>query len=353
MLILAVLAAAAAAIALTIRGGEADLPARIVVFSANRLPGNRRTWGEAMVAELVAVRGTGQRWRFAAGALRTALFPPAPRPEHARTTTIVGVLTTITATAAAARLVPTLLVFVAAFGVLVTGSTRVLAGRLARPRPTRGQLACGALVVVTVMTVAGTVVDVAITHPVATRDPTYAFSFVLAATLSVYLIAGLGITLTGRTAPATRWGGVAGAGVAVVASLLFPHNSALISPISPSVAAATLATALVVGLVARERGAAARAGLLATVLSAPANFAVAILALQSAHPTALTDPYDISAYSRSASPDVTSYLLGEALGGNIVSLAVAAPAMYVLATLGGRAAAGRAASTDPSPRVGR
>jgi hypothetical protein len=46
------------------------------------MPEDRRGWGAAMLAELDAIRGPADRWRFAAGCLRVALFPPAPRRSH-------------------------------------------------------------------------------------------------------------------------------------------------------------------------------------------------------------------------------------------------------------------------------
>jgi hypothetical protein len=54
-------------------------------------PAHRRPWGQALVAELVAIPGRGHRWRFAAAVLRIALFPPAPKPATARATAAISI----------------------------------------------------------------------------------------------------------------------------------------------------------------------------------------------------------------------------------------------------------------------
>jgi hypothetical protein len=341
MLVLVVLTIAAAAVALSTRGRAPDLPERLVAFSAKRLPDHRRAWGQALVAELTAIHGPRQRWLFAAGVLRTALFPPAQRPASVRAAAAVGVLATVGATVAVASLVPTLSVFMAAWGLLTTGCAVVLAGRWPQFPENRSHLASAGVAISGVFAVTGAVFTVAITHPVATRDRTHVFSLMLAATLSIYLVAGLSATANRDPAPLARWGGVAGASAAVVASVVLSPTPAVVGLISPVVAAGTFVTAVLVGVLARDRAVAVRAGVLSAVLSAPIHFAMTIMALQYSGPSALTNPYDLDAYPRSNYPDVASYLLSDALGGNIVRLAAAVPAMYVLATIGAVAAAGR------------
>jgi hypothetical protein len=58
-----------------------DGPARLLAAAAATLPNDRRDWGAAMAAELTQVQGRGARWRFAAGCVCTAVFPP--RGSHA------------------------------------------------------------------------------------------------------------------------------------------------------------------------------------------------------------------------------------------------------------------------------
>jgi hypothetical protein len=49
-----------------------DLPGRLLTAAARFLPPGRFEWGRAMVAELAAVEGRRERWRFTLGCLRTA-----------------------------------------------------------------------------------------------------------------------------------------------------------------------------------------------------------------------------------------------------------------------------------------
>lgn len=325
------------------RGGPGlDLPERIVLAATHRLPPNRQSWGQALVAELAAVGGRVPRWRFAVGVLRIALFPPASKPTAVRATATVSVAATVVASVAAVRLVPTLSVFVAALGLLTSGYAIAIACRRPRVSIDRIQLAAGAMALTGVLAVIGTVIAVAVTDPAATRDRTHVFSVVLAAALCGYLVAGLSMTAMGSAGPVALGGAIAGAGVVVAATILLP-TGALSVPISPIMAAATLATAIIVGVRTRSRSTAARAGLLAAILSAPIQFAVTVMAVQHGHPSALTNSYDIAAYPRSGYPDVASYLLSDALGGNIVSLVITPLVMYALATVGAAAAPRRPA----------
>jgi hypothetical protein len=60
-----------------------DLARRFLVLAAAWTPADRRDWSRAMLAELDQVTGTGARWRFAFGAARVALIPPASRRRAA------------------------------------------------------------------------------------------------------------------------------------------------------------------------------------------------------------------------------------------------------------------------------
>jgi hypothetical protein len=156
---------------------------------------------------------------------------------------------------------------------------------------------------------------------------------VLAATLSIYLAAGLSSTFTGSATTATQWGGVVGAGVAVAVSSVLP-TGAVFAAVRPMTAIAALATAVVVSLLTRSWRAEARAGLLVAVLSAPIEFAIALLTLDASRPAALTNAYDVAAFASSGYPDAASFQLSDALGGTIVSLAVTPLVIYALASLG-------------------
>jgi hypothetical protein len=53
-----------------------DTPGLLLAAAASRMPGERREWGEAMMAELDQVQDLTSRWWFALGCVRVALFPP-------------------------------------------------------------------------------------------------------------------------------------------------------------------------------------------------------------------------------------------------------------------------------------
>jgi hypothetical protein len=337
LLIAMVVIVVVAVVVLSTGRQSSDGPGRVVVVATKLLPANRRAWGQAMVAEMAPINGVGRRWRFAAGVLRVALFPPAPSPTRTRLTAIVGVAATLVATAAAFILLPTLTVFVVVFGLLSSGCATAISCRSVRIRPGGAALAAGIIAAAAVIAVASAVIVIAVDHPAATQDQTHLFSVALAVTLSVYLTAGLSATFTGSATAATSWGGLAGAGVAVAVSTVVP-SGAVFAVVSPITAIVALATAVVVSIRTRSRRAGARAGLLAAVLSAPIEFAIALLSLDEAGSAALTNPYDIAAFASSGYPDAASYLLSDALGGTIVSLAVTPLVVYALASLGAAAA---------------
>jgi hypothetical protein len=54
-----------------------DGPRRFLEIASALTPGRRRDWSRAMLAELDQVTGTAARWRFAFGAARVMLIPPA------------------------------------------------------------------------------------------------------------------------------------------------------------------------------------------------------------------------------------------------------------------------------------
>jgi hypothetical protein len=89
-----------------------------------------------------------------------------------------------------------------------------------------------------------------------------------------------------------------------------------------------------------------RAGFLTAALSTPIRFAIDLTALLQMHQFVLTSPYDIAAFHRSGLPDAASYLLSDALGGEILGgLILFPPVLLVLAVAG--AAAGGALRRRP------
>jgi hypothetical protein len=90
-----------------------DPAARVVAVAATWLPPQRQEWGMAMAAELAQVRGPAQRWRFAAGVLRVALFPPLRHRARVLVVACAGLAAAAAATVAAASEVPGMSVFAA------------------------------------------------------------------------------------------------------------------------------------------------------------------------------------------------------------------------------------------------
>ncbi|MBO0869344.1 MAG: hypothetical protein J2P15_12335 [Micromonosporaceae bacterium] len=315
------------------RGTKPDVPGWIVAGAVRRLPAQRHAWGRALVAELAAIQDARQRWRFAAGVLRVVLFPPAARPGAVRATAAVGIVVTVLATLASVWLVPTIGVFVAALGLLVSGHAVAVACRSPRLPSGRAALFASAVAVAGLVAVTGIVIVAAATHPAATRDQTHVYSVVLAVTLCGYLIAGRWVTVKSGGVRAVLWGGVAGATATIAVWTALPP-AAVKPPISQTLVGATLCTAIAVGASTRSRRSGAQAGLLVAILAAPIDFVAAVTPVQFSHSFTLTDPYDIHNFPYSGYPDVASYLLSDELAGNVIRLVVTPLVMYAIAWIG-------------------
>jgi hypothetical protein len=116
-----------------------------------------------------------------------------------------------------------------------------------------------------------------------------------------------------------------------ITGYLWPVGAAAVLTASAGAAAAT-----------RSSQAGAGAGLLAAVLSAPMHFAADMTALLQAGHFTLTTSYDVAAYPRSGFPDVASYLLSDALAGDILTGLVFYPiVLFGFAWLGATAGSAR------------
>jgi len=60
-------------------GSTTDGPGWLLAAAARPMPEERRHWGAAMLAELYQIQGLTERWWFALGCIRVALFPPATK----------------------------------------------------------------------------------------------------------------------------------------------------------------------------------------------------------------------------------------------------------------------------------
>ncbi len=334
------LLAALAAVGLvwSLRGGD-DVPTRIVTAAADRLPADRREWGRAMVAELTGITGRPQRWRFAAGVLRVALVPPPRHGSRVLAVAGVGLAVAAGATAATAVEVPSLSVSVGVLSVLLCGYATVVAARSPRPRITPPYLVAVAVTLAGVAAALGLVVRVAATHPTATADGTHVFAVLFGLALAGYVAAGF---TAGRPGPVLWWavaGALAGSAGWFALALTRPAEG-VAAFVSPVAVAATLAAAIGAAATTGSRPAGMRAGVLAAVLGAPMHFAADLTGLLRVHHYALTDAYDIAAYPHSGYPDVASYLLSDAIAGELLTVLVLSPVVLgIVAFLGGVAGA--------------
>lgn len=320
-----------------------DAPARIVTFAAGRLlPPHRRDWGQAMVAELAQIRGLAGRWRFAAGALRIVVLPPARHPKRALAVAIAGLAVTVAVTAAAASEAPTLSVFVAALALLLCGYATVVMSRSLPPRLT-GPYA--AVVAVALAGAAASVTDVvwiAAVHPAATNDPRHVFSVLLALTLAVYLAIALAPPRGGRPGTMLCWAlaGTLTCGAVDAAAAFVPGAA----PSLTGCAFVALGVGYGASAATGSRQAGARAGLFTVALSALTHFAVATAVLAAVHHYNLTSPYDIAQFRRSGAPDVASYVISDGLAGGILGGLLIYPVIMTAAALAGAAAGARRAA---------
>ncbi|HEY0530324.1 MAG TPA: hypothetical protein VGD29_01850 [Actinoplanes sp.] len=78
----------------------ADLPGRLLDATAHFLPAARPDWGRAMRAELAALEGRGERWRFAGGCMRAAITQFRLLRAAVHLAVVLGALGTVLAWAA-------------------------------------------------------------------------------------------------------------------------------------------------------------------------------------------------------------------------------------------------------------
>jgi hypothetical protein len=337
------------------RAGRAgDAPARVVAAATARLPEGQGDWGRAMAAELTQVQGRGRRWRFAAGVLRVVAFPPPRYPRRTLVVGVVGLAVAVAATVLADREVPTVAVFVAVLGLLLAIGATVVAARSPWTRPGLPRVAVG---VVAAAGVAGTIasaVRVAWLHPTATADGTHVYGVVLAILLAGYLAIALAGPRLGDRTDAVLWWALAGALATsaywIVSAVIAPPPDDGVEMFAPLVSvAATLVVSAGAGAASGNLATGARAGLLTAVLAGPVRFTVDLTTLLQQHTYTLTNAYDLAKYPHSGYPDVASYLMSDALGGEIISGLVLLPvALLAIALLGAAAGSGLRRSRGPT-----
>jgi hypothetical protein len=341
VILLALLAAAGLAWLLGMDDPEA--PARIVNAAANWLPAHRRDWGRAMAAELPQIYGRARRWQFTASVLRVVLFPPPRHRHRVVAVCLTGLGVTAGATVAAASEVPSLSVFVAVLGLLLCGYATAVVSRSPCPRRTAPRALVGAVALVGVTAAVVAVVRIMAAHPAATTGHSHVFSALFALILTGYLAFALTPPRLGRHTNTVLWwalgGALASAAVWTAAALTTPVTIDVITGyLWPAGATATLAASIGASLSTRKMLAGTQAGLLTAVLGAPVHFAVDMTAILHLQHYALTNAYDLAAYSHSGYPDVASYILSDAVGGGILTGLMLYPLFLIALALLGAAA---------------
>ena len=322
LLILTLAILATGGLVLARRGvSGSDAPERLVALAASQLQAARRDWGMAMAAELTAVRGQVQRWRFACGVLRVAVFPPVRHRGGVLAVAVAGLTVAVAGTLLAARAAPGMSVFAATLGLLLCGYATVVAWRWTGHAVSPARLAAGAAALAGASAAVTAGLRIAIVRPAATTDGTHLFSILLAVALTGCLALVITPPGLGEHASAVLWWALGGA---IVSS-----------------AAAVLVVAACAAASSHSMPAGARAGVLTAVLGAPVHFAIDMTALLQVHHFVLASPFDVAAYAHSGYPTVASYLISDTLGGYIITGMVLYPiGLTGMAVLAAAAAAG-------------
>jgi hypothetical protein len=185
------------------------------------------------------------------------------------------------------------------------------------------------------------VVRVAAAHPAATRDDKHVFSVLFAAATVGYLALALTPPRPSGRRTVPLWWALAGAAISSTAwtvAALSRHTPDTVAGYWWVGAVTTVAVSIGAAASTRDRTAGIQAGLLAIVLAMPVHFAIDIVRLLSLHDYSLTNPYDLSAFPHSGYPDAASYVLGDAIAGEILAGLVIYPiAMLALAVFGATA----------------
>ncbi|MCP2325355.1 hypothetical protein HDA40_003862 [Hamadaea flava] len=197
-----------------VRMSGVDGPARVLALAVATLPTERRDWGAAMTAELEQV--TTDRWRFALGCTRTALFPPrgnrAPALVVAGGTVVLAVVTALVVHRALPGMRLFAVVFVGIVGLLATvGVAR--SWRVRRPGHAKALMVVGGGAVAA---------GVGVTGYDLSRDPAASLGTGPAVWLALLLGMGLWLSVAPprslTTSRLARWTGL-GAGVTLAATV--------------------------------------------------------------------------------------------------------------------------------------
>ena len=195
------------------------------------------------------------------------------------------------------------------------------------------------IAVLALTTVAAAIVSVAriaVAHPAAAADNTHVFAVLFAAALAGYL--AFALTRSRGQARVVLWWALgtalASGAIWTVIDLTTPVMPVGITGyLWPVGAAAVLAASVAAAAATGDAPAGARAGALTAVLIAPMHFAADLTALVQAGHYTLTTSYDVAAFPHSGYPDVASYLLSDAMAGDVLVGLVLYPLVLCLLAL--------------------
>lgn len=333
-----------------------DRARSLLTLAVRRLPPDRRDWGQAMLAELDQVQGRTARWRFTLGCVRVALAPPRAQPPPGlvvRAAIVVGaagvglgIYLVSPALHLFAMLLAVLLAGCAWMALLVSG-TAVAAlagpGRILRAVLLTGVAGSVGVVLYGVVRYPGAVGD--------PRDPVLILlSVILAATLTGYTWMALvpPRATTSHLVVVRRYGlvgGLAVGGLPVVGSVAaeFGYGKPVAGWSWLAVAVAAVAGALA-GRSSGDARAGLQAGLWTGLVGALILFVVGMSATYAAAAAGRlipTDAYTIRAFQHSGLPDLTTYMVGDNLGGSIILLLWIPVLSVTVGALGGALGASR------------
>ena len=312
-----------------------DRARSLLTLAVRRLPPERRDWGRAMLAELDQLHGRAARWRFALGCVRVVLAPP-------RAVLSPGLVVRAAIVAGAAGMglgislaAPALQLFAMLFAVLLAGcvwlallrSRTETAARAGPGRILRAVLLTG------VAGAVGVVLYGVVRYPGAVGDPwdplLIVLSAVLAATLSGYVWMALVPPRAATAHLVTRRYGlvgglvVGGLPMAGSAAAEFGYGKLLAGWSWLAAAVAALAVAAVAARSSNDARAGLQTGLWTGLVGALILLVVGMSATYAAAEAGRlipTDAYTIRAFQVSGLPDLTTYVVGDDLGGSIMLL---------------------------------
>jgi hypothetical protein len=341
-----------------------DRARSLLSLAVRRLPPDRRDWGQAMLAELDQLQGRAARWRFTLGCVRVALAPPraAPSPGLAVRAAVVGGAAGV---GLGIYLVsPAMRVFAVLFSVLLAGCVWIALVRSREAIPHQGNSGriLRAVLLIGVAGGVGVVLYGVVRYPGAVGDPwdpvLVLLSVVLAAMLTGYVWLALvpPRAATSHIVVVRRYGLVGGllvGGLPVAGGVAAEFGYG--KPLAGWSWLAAALAAVAGGALAGRSSGAARAGLEAGLWTGLVGALILLVVGMSATYAAAgagrlipSDASTIGAFQDSGLPDVTTYAVGDNLGGSIMLLVWIPLLSVAVGAVGGALGASRPRRTPAS-----